>query len=87
DYFNNLPTFEERIVTKNYLPLKHPTMLHTSADIARVKGQLTASPWKEAYEHLCQSAYAQSSYTDGTAALLDGYLKRMDQKNWSGKYA
>ncbi len=64
DYFNSLPTFEERIVTNNYLPLKHPTMLHTSADIARVKGQLTASPWKEAYEHLCQSAYAQSTYTD-----------------------
>lgn len=86
-YFNSLPTFEERIVTNNYLPLQHPAMLHTSADVARVKGLLTASPWREAYEHLCQSQYAQVSYTEGTAALLDGYLKRMDQKNWSGKYA
>lgn len=86
-YFNSLPTFEEQIVTNNYLPLQHPAMLHTSADIARVKGQLTASPWKEAYDHLCQSQYAQSSYTENTSALLDGYLKRMDYNNWHGRYA
>lgn len=71
----------------NYVPLSHPAMLHTVADITRVKGKLTVSPWKEAYAHLCKSKYAQSSYTNGTSALLDGYLKRMDQKNWSATYA
>lgn len=85
-YFNSLPTYDSLITTKNYLPLQHPCMLHTAADISRVKGNLMATPWKEAYEHLQQSAYAQSTYTEGTAALLDGYLKRMDAKNWSGKY-
>lgn len=85
-YFNSLPTYDSLITTKNYLPLQHPCMLHTAGDISRVKGYLTATPWKEAYEHLQQSAYAQSTYTEGTAALLDGYLKRMDKNNWSGKY-
>ena len=50
-YFNSLPTYDSLITTKNYLPLQHPCMLHTAADISRVKGNLTAMPWKEAYEH------------------------------------
>lgn len=87
DYFNSLKPRDSLIVKKSYLPLQHPCMLHSQSDINTVKGKLTASPWKEAYEHLQQSQYAQSSYREGTAALLDGYLKRMDQTNWSGKYA
>lgn len=87
DYFNNLPSQDEIMVKKSYLPLQHPCMLHSQEDINGVKGKLAVSPWKEAYEHLQQSSYAQSSYREGTAALLDGYLKRMDQKNWSGKYS
>ena len=87
DYFNSLKLRDSLMVKKSYLPLQHPCMLHTQSDINFVKGNLLASPWKDAYEHLQQSQYAQSSYKERTAALLDGYLKRMDQKNWSGKYA
>lgn len=86
DYFQKLPSQDEIMVKKSYLPLQHPCMLHSQEDINDVKGKLTVSPWKEAYDHLLQSVYAQSSYREGTAALLDGYLKRMDQKNWSAKY-
>lgn len=39
-YFNSLPTYDSLITTKNYLPLQHPCMLHTAADISRVKGNL-----------------------------------------------
>lgn len=85
-HFNSLPSFDELIVTKTYLPLKHPCMLHAADDINRVKGNLTASPWQEAWQHLQQSTYAQSSYKESTAALLDGYLKRMDANNWSKTY-
>lgn len=45
-YFNSLPTYDSLITTKNYLPLEHPCMLHTTADISRVKGNLTATPGK-----------------------------------------
>ena len=65
---------------------QHPCMLHSQADIDFVKGHLGVSPWKEAYEHLKQSQFAQSSYKEGTSALLDGYLKRMDAQNWSATY-
>ncbi len=66
--------------------ISHPCMLHTQGDLERVRRSLTLSPWKEAYEHLQQSKYAQLTYTESTAALLDGYLKRMDKTNWSGVY-
>jgi hypothetical protein len=79
DYFNNLPSQDEIMVKKSYLPLQHPCMLHSQEDINGVKGKLAVSPWKEAYEHLQQSSYAQSSYREGTAALLDGYLKVSDR--------
>ena len=84
--FSDLKSPEEDMVKKDYLPLKHPCMLHTQADIDRVKSNLTRSPWKDAYAQLEASDYAQSSYTEKTSALLDGYLKRMDKNNWSGKY-
>ena len=88
--FDALMTSQERdelMVKKNFLPLPHPCMLHTSADIDRVRQNIGNSPWKEAYEHLQTSLYAQTSRNAGTAALLDGYLKRMDATNWSGTYA
>ena len=90
DAFNKLPSSEEidqMMIKKDFLPLSHPCMLHTSSDIQRVKQNLTASPWQEAYTHLQSSQFAQSWYTEGTAALLDGYLKRLDAANWSSTYA
>lgn len=63
-------------VTKSYT---HPGLLHTAADIARVKANLTLEPFK--------SAYAQLETTSGgTAAGAVEILKRMDQSNWSATY-
>lgn len=57
----------------------HPGLLHTAADIARVKANLTQEPFK--------SAYAQLETTSGgTAAGAAEILKRMDQANWSATY-
>ena len=50
--FSDLKSPEEDMVKKDYLPLKHPCMLHTQADIDRVKSNLTRSPWKDAYAQL-----------------------------------
>lgn len=44
--FSDLKSPEEDMVKKDYLPLKHPCMLHTQADIDRVKSNLTRSPGK-----------------------------------------
>ena len=38
--FSDLKSPEEDMVKKDYLPLKHPCMLHTQADIDRVKSNL-----------------------------------------------
>ena len=57
----------------------HPGLLHTSADITRVKGLLTTEPFKSAYSRL----EAQSG---GTAAGSVEYLKRMDKSNWESTY-
>lgn len=76
------------MITNDYVSaLKHPCMLHTAADFERVKANIDKTPWKEAYAYLEQSWLSQPTVTDETAALLDGYLKRMDKDNWSGKYA
>lgn len=85
--FNALEDFDSMMVTKNYLPLTHPCMLHTADDIARVKKYLGESPWEEAYAHLEASSFAQTSVKDHTSMLKDGYLKRMDAANWSGTYS
>lgn len=66
----------------NAVTASHPCMLHTREDIQRVKSMLGESPWREAYQHLLQSKYAQSSWQESTANLTDGYLKRMDYANW-----
>lgn len=84
---DNLKDQDSLMVKKDYVSsLQHPCILHTAEDFAFVKSHLTQSPWKEAWEHLQASQFAQSTVTDETSALLDGYLKRMDQKNWSGTY-
>ena len=57
----------------------HPGLLHTAADITRVKGLLTTEPFASAYARL----EAQSG---GTAAGAVEYLKRMDKDNWSSIY-
>ncbi len=90
DTFNALPSQEEKdemMIKKDFLPLNHPCMLHSAADLNRIKTNIAVSPWSDAYAHLQTSSYAQSTYTERTAALLDGYLKRMDAGNWSSKYA
>ena len=94
DAFNAIPTKEEVyaqqdqiMLKKNFLPLQHPCMLHTTADMNRIRQNLSVAPWKDAYAHLQQSQYAQSSYTDNTSLLgPDGTLKRMDANNWSSTY-
>ncbi len=67
--------------------ISHPCMLHTQQDLERVRRSLTLSPWKEAYDHLQKSRFSQLTYKESTAALADGYLKRMDKTNWSGVYS
>ena len=74
--------FTEEIPDNN-ARLSHPCMLHTDADFQRIQSLITESPWQEAYNHLCGSSYAQSSYTNKTNQLgSDGTLKRMDYSNW-----
>lgn len=84
---DNLPDPDSMMVKKDYVSnLKHPCMLHTQEDFDRVRSNITKSPWKEAYEYLCNSRFAESSVKDNTSALLDGYLKRMDYNNWHAQY-
>lgn len=84
---DNLPNPDSLLITKDYVSsLKHPCMLHTQEDFDRVKANLGTSPWKDAYEYLCASRFAQSTVTDKTSALLDGYLKRMDYNNWHATF-
>ena len=51
--FSDLKSPEEDMVKKDYLPLKHPCMLHTQADIDRVRllfrpGKMPTLNWKQA---------------------------------------
>ena len=57
----------------------HPGLLHTTADITRVKGLLTTEPFASAYARL----EAQSG---GSAAGAVEWLKRMDKTNWESTY-
>ena len=90
-YFDGLATppslDDSATIMKKEYTLNHPCMLHTQADIDRVKGNLTKSPWKEAYAYLESSWLANPSKADETSRMKDGLLKRMDAKNWSGKYS
>lgn len=86
---DNLKDPDSLMVKKDYVSsMKHPCMLHTQEDFDRVKSKISAgeSPWKEAYDYLCASNFAQSTVTDETSALKDGYLKRMDYNNWHATY-
>lgn len=64
--------------------INHPAMLHTDSDFIYVKAKVDAGtqPWKNAYDHLTVSAYAQSSYTPSPVKLL----ARLDQTNWQATY-
>lgn len=64
--------------------LQHPCMLHTEADFQFVKAKVDAGeqPWRNAYDHLCQSQHAQSTWVAEPVEKL----ARLDQKNWSGTY-
>ena len=87
--FNSLPSQEERdemMMKTNYLPLSHPCMLHSGSDFARVRQNISATPWAEAYAHLQASQFANPAYINKTNQLRDGYLKRMDAGNWSSTY-
>lgn len=59
----------------------HPSLLHTSTDIAAVQAKLTAS------NPLATAAYARlEAQSGGSAAGAVEYLKRMDQANWESTY-
>lgn len=65
--------------------LNHPCMLHTQSDFDYVidKIQQNQSPWIDAYNHLCASTLAQSSYQ------MRGPVKRLarlDHDNWYETY-
>jgi len=64
--------------------IAHPAMLHTNADFTYVKTQVNAGaqPWKNAFDHLANSAFAQSSYTPSPVKLL----ARLDATNWQSTY-
>lgn len=64
--------------------LQHSCMLHTEADFQFVKEKVDAGlqPWKNAYDHLCQSQHSQNTWTASPVEKL----ARLDQKNWSDKY-
>ena len=58
----------------------HPGLLHTAADIERVKANLSVEPFKSAYAQL-------ESTSAATPAGASEILKRMDQANWAETYA
>ena len=58
----------------------HPALLHTAADIARVKDVLTQEPFKSAYSAL-------EAASGGTAAGAVEWLKRMDKTNWESTFS
>jgi len=64
--------------------ITHPGMLHTDSDFTFVKAKVEAGaqPWKNAFDHLSESAYAQSSYTPSPVKLL----ARLDYTNWGATY-
>lgn len=63
---------------ENVMTVTHPAMLHTQEDLDRVKDNIGMSPVREAFAHLQESAYAQTTYK---ASPVE-YLKRMDEANW-----
>lgn len=78
---NDSDTWEE---VKDYTEkLNHPCMLHTQEDFDFVKEQvnLGKQPWKNAFEHLEQSAYSINTYT----ATPVKKLARLDATNWAEK--
>ena len=58
----------------------HPGLLHTAADIERVKDNLDNEIFRAAYTEL-------SNASNGTVAGADEILKRMDKSNWEETYS
>lgn len=82
DGYNDIDSWPEVV---NYTEgLKHPCMLHTEEDFLFVKEKVDANmqPWKNAYDHLCQSKHAQSTWVANPVEKL----ARLDQKNWQSTY-
>lgn len=74
-------TIDEWDDVQNYTDsLDHPCLLHTEADFEFVREKVNAgsAPWSNAYAHLEESTYAQSTYTPTPVT----YLARLDQTNW-----
>ena len=61
------------------LPLMHPCMLHTQADIDYTRAHLDQDPWKGSYRKLINSSYCKTSYTASPVK----YLARLDANNWA----
>ena len=85
DGVNDIDTWED--VEDYTTNLQHPCMLHTQADFDFVKEKVAnnESPWIEAYNHLTQSSYAQSSYTAEPVvklARLNPEVWRDDMNRW-----
>ena len=59
---------------------EHPALLHTDADITRVKSMLTEEPFKSAYSAL-------EAASSGVKAGAVEWLKRMDKTNWESTYS
>ena len=78
---NDIDSWED---VKDYTEqLNHPCMLHTQADFDFVKSKIKEgeAPWANAYEHLQQSEYAQSSIKADPVEKL----ARLDATNWGTK--
>ena len=83
DGYNDIDSWPEVI---DYMSkLQHPCMLHTEDDFQFVKEKVStgASPWKSAYDHLCQSKHAQDNWKADPVEVL----KRLNPDVWGDKYS
>lgn len=51
-------------------PMIHDGALHSAEDFARVRQNLTLSPWKEGYEKLCRNSHAQVGYNPRPTEII-----------------
>ena len=79
-YMTKAPVLEPFSLEPVHYDYTHPGLLHTAADITRVKGLLGEEPFKSAYAEL-------ETASGGSAAGAVEYLKRMDKTNWESKYS
>lgn len=83
DGYNDIDSWPEVIDYTS--KLQHPCMLHTEDDfsICEKEGKYGASPWKSAYDHLCQSKHAQDNWKADPVEVL----KRLNPDVWGDKYS